>query len=107
VPLTYRLRDPKKIKSCAIRGQKSFGKFVIIKKINDTKKSFAIVVSTKYDKRATKRNKIRRQIKSSIYKNIDRISNGAYLVIVKSGIEKDVKYAEVEKDITKIMTNNQ
>ena len=79
-------------------------KIFIIKKLENSNKNFAIVVSKKVDKRASARNKIRRQVKTVLLRNITNFSNGNYLIVVKhtSDITK-IEFKELEQDLLKAL----
>lgn len=99
MPKIYRLNDKKTIENCAIRGYKTQSKFFIVKSLkSDSEKRFAIVISKKTEKFATKRNKVRRQVKYCLQKHITDIPNGQYLIMLKLNSFKPV-YKEMEKDL--------
>jgi ribonuclease P protein component len=87
------------------KGQNVAGKFVILKCFdNETEDTrFAFVVSNKVDKRATHRNKIRRQLRSIIRDNASCLKKGKdCLIIIKPSI-KDKEFIDVEKEFTLLL----
>ncbi len=52
---------------------------------------FGVVISKKKEKLAVKRNRLRRVIKSEIYKHLDDICTGYYIVIyLKKNVSEDI-----------------
>ncbi|HUT22493.1 MAG TPA: ribonuclease P protein component [Candidatus Bipolaricaulota bacterium] len=63
---------------------------------------FAFVISTKVDKRATKRNLIKRRLREIVRARLPRISGGYdVLIIAQKGIA-DADFARLERDVDQI-----
>jgi ribonuclease P protein component len=54
----------------------------LIQDQTETYKQFAFVVSKKVSKKSTKRNRIKRILRSLVYKNLDKIPFGYYVFVV-------------------------
>lgn len=106
MPSKYRLADKDIIKKCASTGIKKYGKFFTVKYMHSEEKKYAIIVSKKYDKKATERNKIKRKIRTILVKNIDLFPSGFTLIMMKnSSGETSKMYNELEKDLTTCLIN--
>ncbi len=57
--------------------------YVYKPKVKHEEPRFGIVISQKTEKKASKRNKLRRWIKSDLYKNIQRFKPYDYMLVVK------------------------
>lgn len=83
--------------------------FLILKYLENKEKDplvprFAIIVPTKVSKKPTKRNRIKRQIRESLRKKIDKINNKSIdglIIALPEILEKD--YWEIDKNIEKIL----
>lgn len=64
---------------------------------------FAIVVSKKVEKLATKRNRLRRIIKSEISDNLKDITSGYYYII---SIKKNITEQAMKKELAQILNFN-
>lgn len=101
MPKKYRLNDKKIIQACSAKGKRNFSDYFIIKYLsNDLEKKFAIVITKKFDKRATKRNRLRRQVRSAIIKNINSIKSGYYLIMLKNETA-EVDFENLSSDLLK------
>ncbi len=61
---------------------------------------FAIVVSKNFSKSAVNRNRIKRQIKGIINKNIKEIKNGfAIIIYIKKEVKEKINFKETQKEI--------
>lgn len=90
LPKKYRLTGQQNFKKIAKKGKCFFIKELKIKylKNNLTHPRFAFVVSSKIDKRATVRNKIKRRLREIVFQNLKKIKkNLDFLIIVKPEVK--------------------
>jgi len=82
-------------------GKSSFNKLLGIKTIkSDNKKArFGIIVSTKISKKAVERNKIKRQIREILRKELRKIKENIECVIITRPEILNKKYREIEQSI--------
>lgn len=64
-----------------------------------------IVISTKVDKRATKRNRVKRIFREAIRKNLDKLPNGFWLIISPKSSTITKTYEEISSDVNKVLQN--
>ena len=104
LPSTHRL--PKEVVSDVLRfgARKDTGEFTLRYKKTSDSPRFAIVVSTKVDKRATQRNRIRRIISESLARLLSVARQGDYVVVVRKNIA-DLSQKEVEALLAPHITN--
>jgi len=97
----YRLRTEKDIKALFKNSKSAFGIYSILKakKNNQNNSRFAVIVGVKVSKKAVVRNKIKRQIRYIIKKNLENIQNGfdVGVMIKKEAVGKTFK--EIEDDL--------
>lgn len=81
----------------------AFGKYLGVKLTNNKQKKtrFGIIVGVKVSKSAVTRNRIKRQIRSILQNEIDRIDGGYDIVIITLPAIKDLKYKQIEVDLFK------
>ena len=78
---------------------------LILKSLNNDLKisRFAFVISTKIDKRATKRNLVKRRLREIIRLNLKNMKSGYdILIIAKKGIVEK-SYQELEKELSYLL----
>ncbi len=96
-----RLTKDKEIKDLIKTGKSLFLPAFVIKykhnNLNNIK--IGIIVSTKVDKRAVVRNKIKRQIRAIIRKNISDIEHGHSLLIIVKKQALGLEYKKIEKTL--------
>ena len=82
---TFRLSSSKDIRLTSLRGRSFFSPYFVIKFI-PTKAAprFTIIVSTRVSKRAVERNRIKRVMRETLRKSLDRFRTGDYVIIVKA-----------------------
>jgi len=66
-------------------------------------KKLTIIVSTRFDKKAVIRNKVKRQIREVVSKQINNLPTGFYLFIPKKHIV-NAKYEEISFDINQVLS---
>ena len=78
LPAEYRLKKEEEIKTLFKKGRGVFDRFVGVKmKKNGLPNSrFVVVVGVKVHKRAIRRNRIRRQIRSVLFEHLSHITSG-------------------------------
>lgn len=82
---THRLAKDSAIKAALKAGRGFFGPLLTLRFLkNPTQKRFTVVVSTKVDKRAVVRNRLKRMLREFIRLNIGEFENGDYVFIFKS-----------------------
>jgi len=91
-------------------GNKDFGQFFIIRFIkNDLNYCrFAIIISNKFSKKATERNRYRRQIKAVLLKNLSKFRDNFDIIFtVLPEIKKfNNKFQEISLELEKQLKNN-
>ena len=94
-----RIRKDKEFDRVFKAGQSFYGKDLGLKLTkNDLNISrFGILINTKVSKKAVVRNKVKRQLRAIIERNISDISNGYDLVIIVFPQILDKKFQEIEK----------
>ncbi|MBT4277379.1 ribonuclease P protein component [Candidatus Falkowbacteria bacterium] len=103
LPKNNRLTHRKDFDNAFKVGQSFFSEVLGVKATENNlpDSRFGIVVSTKISKKAVARNKIKRQIREVIHKNLDKIKKGLDVVIIcRPGIEKK-EFQEIEQAILK------
>lgn len=99
--------DPKEIQRISRFGKKFSNDFFDIRVwFDDSLKNseYAISISTKVDKRATVRNRIKRTIRSAIVSiSSKNPKNAKYLIIVKNPALAEMKSGQIEEILTKII----
>lgn len=106
LPKENRLTDRKDFNKIFKQGKGFFAETIGVKStLNGFNYSrFGITVSNKVSKKAVIRNKLRRQIREIIHKNLGKIKPGFdILIICQPGIEKK-EFKEIESRIIKILT---
>lgn len=108
-PQKYRLLKKKDFHSVLEKGRFINNKFLYVKLIKNNKDScrFGIIVSKKISKKAVVRNKIKRQIREIIRKNIPFIINQEQLdliIIAKKEITEK-SFTQIEEDINQTLKN--
>ena len=101
----YRLIKEKDFKRIKTKGQSFFSyclKLGFIKN-NLEYSRVAVVVSTHVSKKATDRNRIKRQIREVIRLNFDKIGSSFDIVFSVSGRAVGKKYEELEFEILKLL----
>jgi ribonuclease P protein component len=102
---SYRLRKNKEIKKVIENGLSVFNKEIGIKfiKNNLLNSRFCFIVSSKIDKRATVRNKIKRRLREIIRQNLEKIKPGFDIVIfAKVGI-KDLDFFQLKEKLEQLL----
>lgn len=64
---------------------------------------FGIVVANKFNKLATKRNRVKRVFREVIRLNLDKIKDGYWVVIFPSKLSEDKGYEEVNTEFSKVL----
>ncbi len=106
LPKKYHLTRQKEFKKVYDSGKTVRNSFLFIKFLKDSSlknSKFGIVVSTKISKKATVRNRVRRQISEVIRTNLDRIINDVNVVIVTNSKIVDKEFTEIEKVVVKLL----
>ena len=106
LPKNHRLTRDKDFKNVFDSGKTVKDSFLFIRFLidKDQKHSrFGIVVSGKVSKKATVRNKVRRQISEVLRNNLDRIINNADVVIVTNSKIVDKEFTEIEKVVLNLL----
>lgn len=97
-----RLHKEKEIKSLIHRGQTFFLPEFIIKYQQNQKNStrFTFVVSTKVDKKAVVRNRLKRQLREVIRGVLPRVSGGFDVLIIAKSSSLGLDFAGLTKQMT-------
>ena len=94
----FRLSKQKEIKQVFDKGSKYFGKFFIIRFCPNLEDNcrFVIIVSNKISKKATVRNKLKRQIREIIRLNLDKFNLNYDIIITVLNNRLDKDYDELQ-----------
>jgi ribonuclease P protein component len=106
LPKQYRLTRQKEFEKVYDSGKTVRNSFLFIKFLKDQSlknSKFGIVVSAKVSKKATVRNRIRRQISEVIRTNLDRVAKNVNVVIVTNSKIVDKEFTEIEKVVLKLL----
>jgi len=96
------IRGGAEIEGLKRRGRKLSGKYFYLRFARDERgPRFVVVVSTKYDKRATRRNRIRRQVKEVLRQGFRERTYPKKIaaVIVPLKTERPADFADLQKDL--------
>jgi len=100
----YKLKRNNDFKRILRQGQpyqENFIKLKILK--NDLEITrFGFVIGLKISKKATQRNKIRRQLEGTVQGNLDKINSGFDVVILVSPAIKEKNYQEIEQILIRL-----
>lgn len=104
LPKEYRLVKDQEIKRLAARGRKfAFGAFFIKTAINNLKVNrFCFSISTKVDKRATKRNLLKRRFSEIIYPLLPKMRTGLDFLIMPKKEATLLTYQQLEEQVNLI-----
>jgi len=104
LPKLYRLRKERDFKILVQQGKSFFLKELGLKylKNNLDYSRFGFVVSTKIDKRATVRNKIKRRLREIIYQNLKKIKLGFDILILTRPEIKKLDFRQIKEILEKI-----
>jgi len=101
---TNRLTSKFDINSTKRAGTKLNGRYFICLYLRQPEhKKFTVIVSTRFDKKAAVRNKIKRQIRNAVSTSIKSLPTGNYLFIPKKHIIA-MKYEEISTDINQVLS---
>lgn len=84
----FRLAKTKDVKAVFARGRTFFSPFLTVKFVVRQAHRFTVVVSTKVDKRAVKRNRLKRIVREFLRLRLDKLAPGDYAVVLKSHAAK-------------------
>jgi len=100
-----RLRQHSRIKEIFQTGQNKHGKFVFIKYLPNSKKTarLAVIVGTKINKSACKRNRLKRLLREALKQHLDTLSGLDILVIAKPTLNTNISFADLTKDINYVI----
>lgn len=95
----YRLAKDKDIQPVLKKGKIFFSPFFNLKilKNNLENPRFCIIVSTHISKKAVVRNRVKRQLRAIIYKNLGQIKNNYDFIILTKPAVTVAKFQELEK----------
>jgi len=84
-------------------GKSSFNSLIGVKVIKNNLKEprFGIIVSTKVSKKAVIRNKIKRQIRSIIFEELNKIKQNLDCIIITLPRIEKANYLEIQKSLQK------
>ena len=101
LPKEFRLHKDKDIKGLAKIGQTFFLPEFIIKyqKQDNNDLKIGFVVSTKVDKRAAARNKLKRQMRQAIHDKLSDIKKGHFILIIAKKKALELDFATISKQL--------
>lgn len=73
-----------------------------IKKSDEELSRFAVVVSKRIDKRAVRRNKIRRWVKSSVEELVPSIRGSWQILIIAKNNARDKDFSQIKSELTEL-----
>jgi len=106
LPKQYCLTRQKEFEKVYDSGKTVRDSFLFIKFLKDSSlenSKFGIVVSTKVSKKATVRNRIKRQISEAIKPHLKQISKNVNAVIVTNSKIVDKEFTEIEKVVLNLL----
>ncbi|MEA3272668.1 MAG: ribonuclease P protein component [Patescibacteria group bacterium] len=97
----HRLSKSKEIEKVYKNGKSFFSKTLGIKvlKNNLEHSRFAVVVGLKVSKKATKRNRVKRQLREILRLNLKKMKSGFDVMVITLPGVIDKKYDELEKEL--------
>lgn len=101
----YRLTKEKDFKRIKASGRSFFSSWFRVRCLNNNQETsrFAVVISTKVSKKASQRNRLRRQIREIIRLNKPKIKEGFDLMISVNNKALDQTYQALEKDLLALL----
>ncbi len=109
LPSLYRIRKKKDFENILKRGHTIIGRFFIIKIIDNKKETqsrFAFVFPIRLEKRACKRNRIRRIFREAIRVNLSKIKDAVDIIFIIKEEAKNKGYIEIKEEIEKSFKKN-
>jgi len=105
LPIKNRLTKKKDFQSVYKKGGYFFEKYIVLKKAkNDLKENrIGFSISTKISKKAVVRNKLKRQLRDIIKKNLDKMKKGYDLVVIPKKEILEETYQEIEKTLIELI----
>lgn len=106
LPAINRITKDKEYEEVFKFGRSSFNAIMGIKALAKEMKvnKYGIIVSTKVSKKATERNKIKRQIREIIQSYLSEIKQGYEVVVITLPNIKEKKYEEIRYSLCKHLT---
>ncbi len=101
LPVAYRLKKDEDFQKLALGGKYTYsGYFTLKYKPNKLEHSrFGFVISTKIDKRATVRNRLKRQIREIIRLKLAKIPQGYDIMLVPKKAALDLNYEQLDNEL--------
>jgi ribonuclease P protein component len=102
----YRLIKEKDFKKINALGRSFFSSGLKLKYLanNQELSRFALIVSTKISKKATQRNRLKRQLREIIRLNQGKVKSGYDIIILTRGSVLNKDYQELEKNVLALLT---
>lgn len=108
LPLGNRLKHRSDFKEVLASGVYIKGKLVSVKFIKrldpDTKFTIGFLVSKKFSKRATDRNRLKRQLRAIIREFLGQLVGGFRLIIIASQLQTDAGFNDLRDDLRDLLT---
>lgn len=100
-----RLRRKRDVDNIFKKGKTIAGKLIFLKiiKNNLNNSRFGFVISTKISKKAVIRNKIKRQLREIIRKNLPNIKPGLDVLIIAKPEIIDKKYQDIKEEVERLL----
>lgn len=100
-----RLRRKRDVDNVFKKGKTIAGKLIFLKiiKNNLNNSRFGFVISTKISKKAVIRNKIKRQLREIIRKNLPNIKPGFDVLIIAKPEIIDKKYQDIKEEVERLL----
>ena len=101
LPQTNRLNKDKEIKGLVQTGKAFFLPQLVIKykKVKEKELKIGFVVSTKVDKRAVVRNKLKRQLREIVHKLLLDLESGYHVILIAKSSALELNYTELTKQV--------
>lgn len=102
---TNRILKNKEFDNVFKNGKSAYFKILGIKAVKNEQKSsrFGIIISTKVSKKSTRRNRVKRQIREIVKKNLEKIEKNYDFVIIVLPQIKEADFANIEEALIKCL----
>lgn len=104
----FRLTKQKELKEVFQKGRKGFGYLIGIRFLaNNLENSrITVVVSNKVSKKATRRNRLKRQAREIIRLNLDNLNNSYDIIVTILPTALNKEYEDLEKELMTLFKKN-
>ncbi len=101
LPKENRLNKEQEIKAVLKKGKTFFlPEFIIKYDFNKEYTKVGFIISTKVDKRAVKRNLLKRRLRGVFNETLPNIKKGYYILVIAKKVASELTVAEIKEKIT-------